>query len=360
MDVEPKPRQTRPDRSASASNKADPVAANGMPPGKARAGAAAPGQPHQMHTPVTGARRGRGDYRGPGSQKMDGRATDASILAGLIDGEVLPRLLLAHGVPSDRRHRSEVGSRPVQDDAEDCAIPQGVAGIDPAARIAASARLGEGAEALVAEAARLTLSDDADALGRFLAESGLGELSLEDLFLGLLGPAARRLGQQWEEDTISFTDVTLGLGRLQGLFDTLRHSRLKSRARSHAPTILIAAVPGEQHTFGVAITDFTFSEAGWRVEAVTGLDHAGLMRRIAGSRADVLALSLSSHSLLPAAQELVAAVRALPDRAGLRIMAGGAMVSLEPNLRHLLGADAIVHDAREAVRIAEDMVAFPG
>ncbi|MGT2486179.1 B12-binding domain-containing protein [Methylobacterium oryzae CBMB20] len=49
---------------------------------------------------------------------------------------------------------------------------------------------------------------------RALLEEGL---SLDALLLDLFAPAARRLGQLWEEDEADFLDVAAALGRLQSL-----------------------------------------------------------------------------------------------------------------------------------------------
>jgi hypothetical protein len=39
--------------------------------------------------------------------------------------------------------------------------------------------------------------------------------SVESVFIDLLAPSARRLGQHWEDDDCDFVDVTMGLWRLQ-------------------------------------------------------------------------------------------------------------------------------------------------
>ena len=44
---------------------------------------------------------------------------------------------------------------------------------------------------------------------------------IDDVYLGLLTPAARELGRMWEEDRCAFTDVTVALGRMQRVMRTL-------------------------------------------------------------------------------------------------------------------------------------------
>ena len=72
--------------------------------------------------------------------------------------------------------------------------------------------------------------DEADALATLAAAGDLEScralvqaqlsagLRTESLFLSLIQPAARLLWERWVADTASFTDVTVGLWTLQGIF----------------------------------------------------------------------------------------------------------------------------------------------
>jgi methanogenic corrinoid protein MtbC1 len=307
--------------------------------------------------------------------------TEAAVLASLIDGEVVPRLLMVRGVMPGLRASaiegvvtSTLAQNSSATQAAPCAIPQDTSIATAAQRVAASARVGEGAEAIVSKVAALSLSADAAPLGEYMDTLRLSGLPLEDVFLGVLGPAAKWLGRQWDEDEISFTDVTLGLGRLQALFDRMRHERggdpthamaTNAQARglsaemrgTSGRAIMLATVPGEHHTFGLAIAEHMFFEAGWRVEAITGVSQFELMRRIEDAQVDIVALSLSSHALVPSALALIAAIRRTPRLRGVRIMVSGALATHEPNLRAMLGVDTIATDGPGAIVLAETLAA---
>ena len=67
-------------------------------------------------------------------------------------------------------------------------------------------------------------------------------MPLELLFLRLLAPAARRLGELWEGDLCTFTDVTIGLSHLQQVlrelspvFEEELETRLSDAVRRLAP-----------------------------------------------------------------------------------------------------------------------------
>jgi hypothetical protein len=86
---------------------------------------------------------------------------------------------------------------------------------------------------------------DAVGAGNFIRRSREHGASAETVLLGLLAPAARRLGRMWEEDQCDFTVVTMGLWRLQRAMHELSPSFLiDAEPPSHGRRILLAPVPG--------------------------------------------------------------------------------------------------------------------
>jgi len=69
---------------------------------------------------------------------------------------------------------------------------------------------------------------------------------LETIFLHLLAPTARRLGELWEADACSFSDVTIGLSRLQQAVHELAGGsggRARAAADGAAPRALFVPAP---------------------------------------------------------------------------------------------------------------------
>ena len=65
--------------------------------------------------------------------------------------------------------------------------------------------------------------------GSQLSPGFLGDLeergfTMEDIFVHMLEPAARVMGEMWERDECDFIDVALGVGRLQQLMSTISHA----------------------------------------------------------------------------------------------------------------------------------------
>ncbi|MFM9936871.1 MAG: B12-binding domain-containing protein, partial [Novosphingobium sp.] len=105
-------------------------------------------------------------------------------------------------------------------------------------------------------------------------------LSMETLFLELLEPTARYLGQLWDNDECDFIDVTLGVARLQKLLATFNDCHLLPGldTRRH---VLLAMTPGDQHYFGATMVERFLLAAGWNVEAAfdkTAAEIAGVAR----------------------------------------------------------------------------------
>jgi methanogenic corrinoid protein MtbC1 len=87
---------------------------------------------------------------------------------------------------------------------------------------------------------------------------------LDQLYLELLAPAARQLGALWESDDCSFVEVTVGLGRLQLLLRDLSQLFLApAPAGDPVGTVLLTAVPGEQHTLGLVMVGEFLLRDGW-------------------------------------------------------------------------------------------------
>lgn len=74
-------------------------------------------------------------------------------------------------------------------------------------------------------------------------------MPVESLYLDLLAPAARHLGELWCADACDFASVTLALGRLQKVMHQLSPAfEGDVQHREHGRRALLVPVPGEQHT----------------------------------------------------------------------------------------------------------------
>ncbi|MCE4226017.1 cobalamin-binding protein [Methylobacterium sp. C25] len=241
-------------------------------------------------------------------------------LARLIEGEILPRLMLVHQ-EAVRPSRLLVERRPTP---EQIATFSALL-LDPAAE---------------------------DVTGHVVALLDEG-LSLDGLLLELLTPAARDLGRMWEEDECDFVDVTVAVGRLHAVARELCSKLEDGSWGAHGRSILLVPSPGETHTFCLSIVASFFREAGWDVttsDTDLGLD---LLR---AEWFDVVGVTLSCDVLLPRLTDAVRVMRTASCNRSVRVMVGGPLFARHPEQLKASGADAMAVDARIAPRIAESLL----
>ncbi len=179
----------------------------------------------------------------------------------------------------------------------------------------------------------------------------------ESLYLDLLAPAARRLGEMWEDDTCDFSDVTVGLWRLQNAMRELSPCFLRSpNAGTQGPRVLLVPLPGEDHTFGLSMVYEFFRRAGWNAwcgPVESSADLRGLVRR---DWVEVIGFSLACDEKLDAVRTEIRSVRRASMNPGLAVLVGGPGFSANPRLAAEVGADGTAVDGRQAVLQAQALV----
>lgn len=240
-------------------------------------------------------------------------------LARTIEGEVIPRLMLVHSVDRGPRTLPRVRM-----DA-----PVDTAAVDVLLRM------------VIADKA-----DDAIALIKSLMWNGV---ALETVYLDLLAPTARRLGEMWQTDECSFTDVTLGLCRLQRVMRVLAHGLSDSVPRAPNGRVVLAAVPGEQHCFGILMLEEMFRRDGWEVDCLAGTDKQEIIDVVRDVRPQVVGLSMSVDERSDELRTLIDAVRATCPHRPPFVMVGGRCFVDDPRLASSVGADITSVDGREAI-----------
>lgn len=206
--------------------------------------------------------------------------------------------------------------------------------------------------------AKLVLSHEEDMAFATIQTLRAREVSVEKLYLDLLAPTARYLGKLWEDDLCNFTDVTVGLGRLQRVLREL--SPALGRSVEHpvqGRRVLLLPSPGEQHTFGLVMVAEFFRRAGWDVTGgawAAGADAAAL---VAAEWFDVIGFSLGAEVHLPQLSMSIAAVRHATCNQDIAILVGGPLFGVHPEFVGQVGADGMTIDGREAPLLAEGLIA---
>ncbi|MBA4046235.1 MAG: cobalamin B12-binding protein [Erythrobacter sp.] len=253
-----------------------------------------------------------------------GKSDPGDSVNSIIESEIIPRLLMAHSA-SDRPAKAK-RSRPINP--------------DDASRFAMLP--------LRLEAASLLEEVDA-----FIADGA----SVETICLDLLAPAARRLGEMWENDECDFIDVTMGLWRLQ---EVMREIAARSPADlsglAMPRSALFSPMPGDHHNFGTLMIEEVFSRGGWQSEALVKPERRELLDRLARQPFDLVGLTLSRDCPSSALTNLIKAVRNVSANPHIIVLVGGRMINENPDIAVEAGADGTGFDALAALELANSLV----
>lgn len=251
----------------------------------------------------------------------------AACLARAIESEVIPRLVAAHRIDDTLRASND-----------------GLAGRVSQAEV----------EAFTAS----LLGGDETAIEATVESLRRRGLTVEQLLVDLLAPAARQLGHLWTEDLCFFTDVTIGLGRLQRMMREL--SPAFGTEVAHPPNgrrVLLVRAPGEQHSFGLSMVAEFFRRAGWEVAAGGEGADTDPITAVRREWFDAVGFSAGSEARLDWLPSCIAAVRRASIHPDIAVLVGGPVFTLRPQLARQLGADATASDGSEAPGLAESLLA---
>lgn len=202
-------------------------------------------------------------------------------------------------------------------------------------------------EAIDALADSLISPNPDESLSMVVALQGQG-ICRDSIYLGYLAGAARRLGERWVADTLSFADVTLGAGRLYIILRALRPAfASKNRCPETGKTALFCSAPGENHVLGVTMAADMFRERGWTIDLRTGVSHDELVQVATERCYPIIGLSASSRRMVLPLTRVIASLRVVNPAS--YILVSGELTALEDDLGKIVDADFVAHNAPEAI-----------
>lgn len=193
---------------------------------------------------------------------------------------------------------------------------------------------------------RALISDDPNAALRQIARARRDGASPDSVYLAYLAVAARRLGEWWDEDNISFTSVTVAAGRIYAIMRAVRPAMVPEAGEGRRFAIF-ASAPGETHTLGVTMAADIFREHGWDIALKVGLNHNELLAEVASSNCPLIGLSASDATSVTALAQLVVSLRIGSPRS--LIMISGQIVKAHKDIVACLGVDGMAADMDEAL-----------
>ncbi len=247
-----------------------------------------------------------------------------SSLVRTIEGNILPHIV-EHHLQSDRLANGQLNV-PVHPSVSDAHI-----------------------DALMA----LILQVDAGPSANYVKELFAQGIELEELYLNLLTPVARKLGEKWDNDDADFTQVTVALWRIKQLmYDLSPMFQEYAEYKQQGKSVMLVPLPGSQHTLGLFMVSEFFARAGWRVWGELAATEADILRMAKTQWFDVVGLSASLQEQFPDLKRMINEVRSVSLNPHVGIMIGSPVFNQNPELVEDLGADMVGIDAVDALEKA--------
>ncbi len=200
-------------------------------------------------------------------------------------------------------------------------------------------------------------SADDERAGLFIREVLAEGASVEAVYLDLLAPSARRLGELWDRDECDFVEVTVSLGRMQRLLRDLSQVFLADATRSEpVGHVILTCLPGEQHTLGIIMVGEFLLRDGWRVLVGAPWSESDLLTMVSAEWCDVIGFSVGSESRLPILKRDIRRLKSASRNPHVQILLGGQVFVDDPTLADDVGANAVAADARGAPTAARALL----
>ena len=215
-------------------------------------------------------------------------------------------------------------------------------------------------DGIVAALAVAMIADDPAPFKSLKADLRRARISEIDLVDRYFPAVARYLGCAWAEDRSPFTDVTIGVARMQAILRQVGRDWTSNLAASpDGATVLLVLPAGEQHSFGSVLLAGQLRRAGVSVRLEIGTSAAVLADLVRRRTFDCAMISVGCEEKLTECRKLVKAIK---DASGgcLRVAVGGAVLDRPVDVPGRSGADLVTNDPMLALAGVSRKAALSG
>ena len=188
-----------------------------------------------------------------------------------------------------------------------------------------------------------------DALLAHFRKTRISYAMLADVYIP---EAARRMGDEWLDDQLSWLDVSIATARLQSLVREISAAWTADQADSlNLGAVLLLVPEGEQHTLGPMVVMGQLRRLGISVCLRMGATQRELTNLLDQRHFDGILISVATETRLHSAAVLIKTIRTMRKKLPPLII-GGPIVLENPNLAASAGADytcADIGTAMEAI-----------
>ena len=180
-------------------------------------------------------------------------------------------------------------------------------------------------------------------------QSILGEVvDFERLIDVVIPESARRFGELWVADEISFAEVSIASARLQALVRlAMDHIQVDDLRSADAPIVLVVVTECEQHTLGSVILSSWLTRQGISHELIIGQSLKDVERIVSVESFDGVFVSVATSTLLTEVKNLIARLKRGAPK--VPIIVGGPAVEYCKSELEQIGADFVTSDPQHAI-----------
>jgi len=155
-------------------------------------------------------------------------------------------------------------------------------------------------------------------------------MGIDLIVLELIPRIARKLGNQWASDNLSFAEVTIATGRLQKLIYSLDHLYQETRTSpTTTHSILVTAAPGSHHTLGPLILSNYFTWAGWSVLSESAPSERFIEMTVTSKSLTAIAVSIADYDQLDRLPKLIQTIRSKSLNPAIIVLTGGSLYNAD-------------------------------
>jgi MerR family transcriptional regulator, light-induced transcriptional regulator len=161
---------------------------------------------------------------------------------------------------------------------------------------------------------------------------------------------ARRLGKAWEDDTMTFAEVTMGAARLQAILRQVSGDWVADAGNRDVgmPAVLLIVPAGQQHTLGAFVVLGQLRRRSISVCLRVGPTEADLRALFATRKFDACLVSLALPDALMPTRQMMAALKDM-TAGQLPIALGGPALMLSEVPLDAPEADVVTNDLTIAI-----------
>lgn len=179
--------------------------------------------------------------------------------------------------------------------------------------------------------------------------------AVQDIYLYVFQRCQREIGYLWQTNQVSVAQEHYCTAATQLIMSQLYPYIFSTEKIGR--TLVATCVSGELHEVGVRMVADFFELAGWDTYYVGANAPAeSVVSALLETNADMLGISTTIHFHLDEARHLINTVRTSGVPEHVKIMVGGYLFNIAPELYKKVGADTYAKDAQQAVSVAHHLL----